>query len=516
MFALLLVNDVLMMNGFALALNKSYQKILSLAASTIALSMMLFDSATFPIIIPTLQNDLGFSMFQVQWLINSFFLSTAVLVIVFGKLADIIGRRTAFCIGLALFALANLGFGFSSDFKIMLVARIVQGIAAAMLGPTSISIIFDAFPSKERGRAMGIGAGFSSLFMSVGPFLGAILIEFHSWRVIFLLFSPLAAIGILLALLVVPENKKKFEKIDFLSFVYIVLGISAIVIALMQFKVWKGGANFKALIGVGLFFTIALYRRNRKQDDPFIDFSLFKNRYFSIGLFVSFLTWVLMTNPIFWSIFLQKSLHYTPVETASYMVISTLPVMLFAPASGLMYDKMGAQTPILLGFMSILISVFVLILFTLYYSILCLVVAFCCFGIGTSLILTPISNLCLSKIAPHKRGLASGIYNTMRFLGSSFGVAVIGYIGYHCRISNYLRTIEQNASQLPPMSFKHAYTLIQHHPETIDPTALATLKVAVNGASFAGFSAINIFNGFIVICALLLTLVYLKDYRENS
>ncbi|MDN3504187.1 MAG: MFS transporter [Rhabdochlamydiaceae bacterium] len=504
------------MNTFALTRKRSNIKVLALLASTSALSMILLDSATFPLALPTIQSVLNLTSFQVQWLLNAYFLTTAALVIVGGKVADIIGYRKAFVFGLAMFALSNVAVGVSTSYLPMIICRIIQGMGAALIGPIGFAILIETFAPKERGRAIGISAGIGSVFLTLGPLVAGFLVEFVDWRKLFFLFLPIATVGIILTYISVKEPKRKNEQIDFISLIMIILGIFFIVFSLMQSRVWGlNSAHFYTGLAIGLFFILLLILRNKGRENAFIDFSIFRNRHFRIGVLVSLLTWMVMVNPIFWSIFLQKGLFYSPVETATYLIISTLPVLFTAPASGLMADKKGAQLPIYLGLFFVLISVFLMMLFSLFHTIFFLICALFTFGIGTSLIFTPVGNIALAKIPAAQRGLASGIYNTMRFLGSAFGVVILGYISFHSREETFSRLIAQSP-QIQDITFKQAHKIVHYLPDTIDPLLLSSYKNLVTTSSFAAFSAVNICTGFIVIIALLLTLVYLKDYREGN
>lgn len=504
------------MRGLSLTLNQNYQKILALLATATALSMVLLDSTMFPLVLPTISFDMNLSNHQIQWLMNGYFLTTAALVIVIGKLADVFGYRRTFSISLFVYALANLLFAQSDTYLSMLVCRIIQGAAAAALGPIGLAILFDTFPHRERGRAIGISAGISSVFLSLGPLIGGVLVEFASWRTIFLVYLPFAVIGVILSQMAVQESARRKEKVDLLSLFLSIGFICAIIVPLMQAKVWGVTSYlFGGSLSIGVIFLILLVLRNSKSHIAFIDFSLFKDRHFLFGSIVAFLSWMIMVNPIFWSLFLQKGLFYSPVETASYIVLSTLPVLLTAPASGLIADRKGYQQPIYLGFCFVLLFVFLLMCFCIFHSIFYLVIAFVNFGIGTSLVITPVGNATLSKIHPSKRGLASGIYTTMRFLGSSIGIVVLGYVSYRSR-HHAFANLASSSPLIESFSFKDASDILHHSSATLSPETYSSLRSTFINSCYAGFSAITVFTGFIAIIALLLTLVYLKDYREGN
>ena len=497
----------------AITLTREFRQILALFAATCALAMILFDSAAFPILLPTLQNQFGVTSLGIQWLMNGYFISAAAFVLICGRLVDTFGVRRSFSVGLGLFALSNLWMSYSMSYPGLIAGRVFQGIATAILGPAGMTILFDNFGAKERGRAIGLSAGFGGLFYAIGPFISGIMLEFYDYRSVFLLYLPLAIFGAGATMLSLPIRKKKHEPIDLFSLFFAFSLIASVTIGLMQYRVWGvhsyfvGGTTSVACLSLG-----GLFIRNFSGVD-FIDLSLFRNRHFTAGLIVTFLTSMIMVSPIFWTIFLQKGLSISPINCASYIVVSTLPVVFVAPASGLYADKSGAQSPIILGYFSVLISVFSLILFSLYQSTGFMILAFASFGCGTALVLTPVGNITLGSVPQNKRGLASGIYNTMRFLGSALGVLIFGYISYNCRVETFDRLKPESLNHL---TFQETFSLLRNNVDSFSVEVYNALKVIYTHAYFAGLSALNICNGFLAMIALLITLVYLKENKANN
>ena len=272
--------------------------------------------------------------------------------------------------------------------------------------------------------------------------------------------------------------------------------------------------NVSVLFALSLLFFILLYFRSRYGRSPFFDFSIFKNPQFSAGLFVAMLTSLIMVNPYFWSTFLQRSLFLAPVEAAAYIIISAIPAVVMAPASGLIADKKGAQTPIFLGFFAILLSVFSMVLFSLYQSISFMILALCSYGCGTSLILTPLGNIAMMRIPEHLRGFASGVYMTTRNLGSSVGVAFLGMAFQHSRANSFAYWSQHYLGN-ETYSIKEIYSILVNNNSSLGVQTINALKLVYTNSSLAGISAINVCNGFVTIIALILTLVYLKDYTPK-
>ena len=500
----------------AVKLTREKKKPLALLAATAALSLMLLDGAAFSVILPTVQEYLVMSAEKQRWLLNAYYLTSAAFVLLGGKLADITGPRRILIIGFILFGLANLVFGLSTSYSPMLFARILQGLAAALIGPAGFRVLVDRFPQKERGSAIGISSGISSVFLVIGPFLAGILTEFYTWRAISLLYLPIAIFGIVGCAGGLTDYRKKGETIDLMGLLLSSCGILLLISGLMQLSATKGFSDrIISLFGGSILFFVLLYFRSSYGKSPFFDFALFKNAQFNAGLFVVMLTSLIMVNPYFWSTFLQRSLFLPPVEAASYIVISAIPAVVIAPASGLIADKRGAQTPIFLGFFAILISVFSMMLFCLYQSISFMILALCCYGCGTSLILTPLGNIAMTNVPESLRGFASGVYMTARFLGSSIGIALLGAAFQHSRANSFGYLSEhQFGKEL--YSIKDIFSILSSEASDLGPQMMSALRLIYTNSSLAGISAINVCNGFITIIALVLTLVYLKDYTQNK
>ena len=195
----------------------SKDKWLVLSAMICGFSMIFLDSTILPVALPTIQGELAISDLNLQWIVNIYFLCNASFVILGGKLGDIFGKRKIFMIGLLLFGASSALGGFAYNALWLMVSRAFQGLSAALIAPSVSAIIISKFSPKERGKAIGISVATSSIFLSMGPFLGGFLTEYVSWRWVFFINIFISAIGILLSLKYVPLFSGKRVRIDFLS-----------------------------------------------------------------------------------------------------------------------------------------------------------------------------------------------------------------------------------------------------------------------------------------------------------
>ncbi|MCH9811791.1 MFS transporter, partial [bacterium] len=404
---------------------------LLLSAMICGISMVFLDASVLPVALPTIQKELGISTLNLQWIVNIFFLAEASFVIFGGKLGDIFGIRNIYISGLLLFGLASVLGGIAYSTTSLLVARALQGLGAALIAPTVTATIIANFPAEKKGKAIGISVAIASLFLSFGPFFGGFVTEFFSWRWIFFVNIFITLFGVILSLLFVPHIAGRRVRIDLVSLFLFAGALLLITLSAMEgerlgwFSIPIMSYFFVGVIFAGLFY---LHYRSSKDKEPFFDFSLFKNTNFFIGNMHAFIVQVLFMNTVFWAIFFQLGLGFSPVIAGLLTFFSAVPVLIAAPVAGHLSDKYGAKLPVALGFSGLILTFFLISLYT-YVGYFPLVVAgVVVFGFCGSQILTPTGALVISSAPVQKRGLASGIYNTMRFSGATLGMAVLGSI----------------------------------------------------------------------------------------
>src|SRR5881398_2732738 len=221
-----------------------------------ALFMVMLDNTVVNVALPSIQKDLGASISALEWTVNAYTLSFAVLLVTGGRLGDIFGRRKVFLSGVVLFAFSSAFIGLSQTDAWLVAGRAVQGAGAALMMPATLSIISNAFPPHERGRAIGTWAGVSAMALAIGPVVGGFLVENVSWQSIFFLNVPVAAIAVVVTLFATHESRDETaaQSVDIPGVAAITVGLSALVLALVEANSWGWGS---ARI-VGLFATAAV------------------------------------------------------------------------------------------------------------------------------------------------------------------------------------------------------------------------------------------------------------------
>jgi EmrB/QacA subfamily drug resistance transporter len=484
-----------------------------LAAMTCCLSCIFLDSSLIPIALPTIQKEFGFSGLFMQWILNIFYISTAVFVIFAGKLADIYGRKKIFCLGISLYALGAIFAGLAKIDLFLLIFRGVQGIGAALMMPSAMAILMAEFPPQQLGKALGYSAGISSIFLSVGPFLGGVITEFFSWRMNFFLPLPLCILGFVLTVFFVPKGGKQKSKLDVKGLLLLIIGLGTLMFSLMQAKYWGlFSTRFLNYAIMSCVVLIVLYYHSKLIDFPLLDFSLFKINSFRIGLVLGFITQFIATYTVFIAIFFQKALYLSPIESGAYIVVSNLPTLFCAPAAGIIADNKGVRFPIISGFFLLFFSMAMLVAYTFFRKQSLLFFALATFGSSLSLITTPVGIVALKEVAIIKKGLAAGIYNTVRYLGSAFGIVCVGMIGYVFRIHSLQKLIEDE--KLPDWIEASKVDEILKLVENLPDYMVQILKTINTKSFFISMNAVSLFITLFVSLGLLLTFLYLNDYKK--
>jgi MFS family permease len=209
---------------------------------TLSLSMILIDQTVVSVALPTIQRDLDFSQTGLQWVVNAYLLAIAAFVAVGGRLGDMLGNDRIFKLGAIVFVASSVVCGLAGSEPVLLAARAVEGIGAALMIPATGAIVLNAFEPQERGRAMGVYAGVSMIFLALGPLVGGLLTQDITWRAVFWINAPIGIVMLVLTHLAVPPSPRLPDaRIDWLGLATIVPGLTVLVLALMQSQVWGWG-----------------------------------------------------------------------------------------------------------------------------------------------------------------------------------------------------------------------------------------------------------------------------------
>jgi EmrB/QacA subfamily drug resistance transporter len=422
------------------AASGSSKKTLVLAAMIFAVAMTFIDQTIVSIAVPKIQSELHLSINTVQWVVNGYLLALAAMFAFGGRLSDTVGHLKMVIVGIVIFTLASIACGLTptggAAAAWIITWRVIQGVGGAFMYPAALAIVVAAFPVRERGRAMAIFFGVAGGLTSIGPILGGYLSEW-TWRAIFWVNVPVAIIAVILTLLARPRTQTRPGRLDWNGLVLIAGGVGLTVFGLQQTQVWGwGNATVIAAMVVGVLLLIAFFRYEVGKSEPLIDVRTFRIRAFRVQNIVLFISMIVFI-PIFFfaSIYAQVSLGDGPQEAGLYLLVFFLG---FAPAvqvGGRRLDRSGAKGVEVAGCVIAAVGLALwatkvthLSLGAQWYFILIA-------GFGMGLMIGPANTDAINQVGRLSYGEATGVTQTTRNFGASFGLAALGTL---------LVTVERN------------------------------------------------------------------------
>jgi EmrB/QacA subfamily drug resistance transporter len=414
----------------SLQMNEDNRRWWALGAMCFALFMIMLDNTVVNVALPSIQRSLNASTSSLEWTVNAYTLSFAVLLVTGGRLGDLFGRRRIFLAGVIVFAGSSAAIGFSPNDTWLVGWRAVQGAGAALMMPATLSIITNAFPPSERGKAIGTWAGVSAMALAIGPVVGGFLVESVSWQSIFFLNLPVAVGAILIALFAVRESRDETVErtVDVPGVLTLTIGLAALVLALVEGNSWQWGSLREIslyVIAVGALASFALVERRRRV--PMVDFSFFGSRTFLGANIVAFIvSFAMLAMFFFLALYMQNVLHYSPLQAGIRFLPSTLMIVVLAPVAGRLADRVGPRPLMTFGLLCVSGSLFWQSHLTVTSKYGTLLPGFVLMGIGMAFVMSPMSTAAMNSVAQTKAGVASGILSMSRMVGGTFGVAVLG------------------------------------------------------------------------------------------
>ncbi len=395
-------------------------------------TMSALDVSIVNVAMPTLKNTFGVSMAVIEWIAMAYMLTLTIFLPLFGRLADMYGRSKLYNTGFVVFSVGSLLCGMSSSAAFMIASRVIQAVGAGLLQANSVALITHAFPGNERGKAIGIQGAVQAISMSVGPFVGGVLIATVGWRAIFYINIPIGILGTIAALFILPPNQKlkKKEKVDYLGTVFFASGLAFIVLAFNEgVKLgWESHTIISYFIS-GIVLLSLFVATELKVQYPLIDLKLFKNATFLIGNLTGMLSYYVLFAVMFlMPFYLQKVLGYSVALTGSLLTPIPLAMALVAPFSGHISDKYGPRIMTTSGMLISASACFALMFMGESAQLPVLVAVLVLLGIGMGLFTPPNNSAIMGSAPKEKLGVAGGVLNMMRSLGLIFGVDISGVI----------------------------------------------------------------------------------------
>jgi EmrB/QacA subfamily drug resistance transporter len=402
----------------------------TLGAMCFALFMVMLDNTVVNVALPSIQKDLHSSISGLEWTVNAYTLTFAVLLVTGGRLGDIFGRRRVFLFGVIAFGMSSAFIGFSQSDAWLIAGRAAQGVGAAFMMPATLSIITNAFPPHERGKAIGTWAGVSALALAIGPVVGGFLVEHVSWQSIFFLNVPVAAVAIFVTLAAAQESRDETSthRVDLPGVATLSTGLAALVLALVEGNAWGWGSpSILGLLALAVAAFAAFALAEARSAEPMVDFSFFRSRSFLGANLVAFIvTFAMLAMFFFLALYMQNVKGYSPLEAGVRFLPSTAMIIVVGPLAGRWTDRIGPRPLMTLGLLMVAGAMFWQGHLAVDTSYSFLVGAFVLMGVGMGLVMSPMSTAAMNAVDRTKAGVASGILSMSRMVGGTFGVAAMG------------------------------------------------------------------------------------------
>jgi EmrB/QacA subfamily drug resistance transporter len=401
-----------------------------IAATVLGSGMAAIDATVVGIALPTIGRDFKAPLGTLQWVVTGYTLTLAALLLLGGSLGDRYGRRRVFCIGVVWFALSSAACGFAPDSTVLIFARVVQGIGAALLTPGSLAILQASFAPEDRGAAIGAWSGLGGVASAAGPFLGGYLIAAASWRWIFFINIPVGVIVLLLSLRHVPESHDPTMSghIDVPGAIVGMAALAGVTYGLIEGPVHGfSSPSVLSVLIAGVIGAVAFVLVERFSPAPMLPLGLFAARQFSVTNGVTFVVYAALGGALFLlPVELQVVNHYTPFQSGVALIPLTFVMLLLSAQSGRLASRIGPRLQMGVGPVVVGAGLALLVRTTGSGSYVTRVLpAVLLFALGLAITVAPLTATALGAVPTEHAGIASAVNNYVARVGSLLAVAVL-------------------------------------------------------------------------------------------
>ena len=401
----------------------------TLIGTSAGLFILMLDSTVVALALPSIRADVNATSTGLQWVMNGYLLTITAFVVTAGRLGDMFGRKRLFLVGLALFGLGSVLAGAANDELTLIAGRVLQGLGAAPMLPLSLAIVCNAFPAGQQARALGIWAGISAVALGIGPLAGGLLVDLD-WRLIFWINLPIAALGIAITALAAPESSDpgSGQRVDLAGLVTLGAGLTAIVLALVQARVWGAGA-IVAFVLFGLACLYGFWRIEHRVAEPIVDFSLFRNGpYFGASAAAFALVGAYWSVMFFQPQYLQDVRGHSAVLSGLMILPVTVPMIFISPFSARLIARFGARRLMTGGMALGVLGLIALTQIDADSPYALLLAGYLPFGVALGFVYAPMSTAAMAAMPAEKVGIASGVLAMDRVMAGTVALAVTGVV----------------------------------------------------------------------------------------
>ncbi len=467
-----------------------------------AVFMLLLDTTIVNVAQQVIKDGLGASLPEIQWILDSYILAYAVLLLTFGRLGDVFGRKKMFIWGMAVFTVASALCGASSwladllgvnGAAALIFFRVLQGAGGALMMPQTLSLITVVFPPQQRGAAMGLWGSVVSLGAILGPIVGGFIVTNYAWEWVFLINIPVGIVAILLTQAIVPESKDPLASpsVDWPGVLLSGTGIFALVFAAIEgaHLGWTS-PTILGLVALGTLLLAGFVWWERRAADPMMKLELFGIRNFSVGNVIGLAVSFGMLGIFFpMTLFLQGALGFSPIAAGLATAPLSVATMIVAPLSGRLSDRFGARWILVAGLSLMIVGILLIAAVvspgtTWQVLLLPLLVT----GTGMGMTFAPMTAAAMAEVPPRIAGSASGILNTARNIGQVLGIAVLGSV-LQTRIGGHAADLLAGLGTLSSGTIEGVALLVRDSNLAAVPDFVAQAEPAATGALPAIFGA---------------------------
>ncbi|MGH2442847.1 MAG: MFS transporter [Chloroflexota bacterium] len=466
-----------------------------IAAMALGSGMIFLDSTVVNVALPKIQSDLTASLSGLQWIINAYTLLLAALLLIGGSLGDVYGRKKAFIAGLLIFTLASVACGLAPNLGVLIAARAVQGIGGALLVPCSLAIITAVIDEGDTGRAIGMWAGLSGVTTALGPLLGGYLVDAVTWRAIFFINVPLAAVTLYALVAHVPANRddEATRDLDWPAALAIIAGLGGMTYGLIQGPT-GGWSSFQVLIAfvIGIAGLALFPIRELFAAHPMVPLSAFRSRNFSganlatIGVYFS-----LSGAFLFLILDLQQVQGYSALAAGASLLPVTILMLFLSPRIGALTGRFGARGLMTTGAFVVAGGCLLLAIggrnVSYGVNVFPGVVVI---GLGLSVFVTPLTVTVMSSVPGHLAGVASGVSNTLTRIASLLAIAILGVVilaRFDSSLSHSLQTAHLSSAARVTLLRHDSQLAADPLPSGLSAAQRNSVRIAIGDSYIAGF-----------------------------
>ena len=489
-----------------------------LIAAILGSGMAFIDGTVVNVALPAIQRDLDASVFEAQWVVESYALFLASLLLVGGSLGDRFGRRRVFALGVAVFGAASIACALSRDVQQLIAARALQGVGGALLVPGSLALISASYPEGERGRAIGTWSGFSGITAALGPVLGGYLVDHYSWAWAFIVNVPLALAALAIAWTRVPEsrNPQASGTLDLRGALLATVGLGGVVYAFVEAPTqhWDSAPVAIAMV-IGVAALIGFIVAERRSRAPMLPLRLFRNRNFAGANLLTLLLYAALGGGLF---FLPLNLIQVQGWSATAAGAALLPFILIMFAlsrwAGRLVDRVGPRLPLIVGPLSAALGFAALALPGVdagYWRDFFPAIAV--LGFGMTVTVAPLTTTVMNAVGRDAAGTASGVNNAVSRVAGLLAIAIFGSLmawAFDARLPEALQAANVPPDLAATVQAQRAKLAAVELPAHVGEAASVAVRRAVGEAFVAGFRWIMVVSAVLALAGAAVAALFVR------